>query len=132
MVIVDTTVWVDYLRGTVNPQTDWLDRQMSQQRIGLTDLIFCEVLQGMPDPTTFSLFRDELPGRFRVFENGGIDLAIAAAQNYRTLRERGYTVRKTIDCLIATFCILGEHALLHRDRDFDAFEKTLGLQVVHP
>ena len=133
MVIVDTTVWIDYLRGTVNPHTDWLDRQMSTQRIGLTDLILCEVLQGIPDPTAFSLFRDELPSRFRVFENGGIAFrAIAAAQNYRSLRERGCTVRKTIDCLIATFCLEAGHELLHRDRGYDPFEKILGMRVLHP
>jgi hypothetical protein len=132
MVIVDTTVWIDYLRGVMNPQTDWLDRQMPGQRIGLTDLILCEVLQGIREPKAFSQIRDELPRRFCVFETGGKDLAIAAAQNYRTLRERGDTVRKTIDCLIATFCIEAGHELLHRDRDFDAFERTLALQVVHP
>jgi hypothetical protein len=132
MVIVDTTVWIDYLRGIVNPQTDWLHRQMSSQRIGLTDLILCEVLQGIREPAAFSQIRDELPRRFHVFETGGKELAIAAAQNYRTLRERSHTVRKTIDCLIATFCIKAGHELLHRDRDFDAFEKALGLRVVHP
>lgn len=132
MVIVDTTVWIDYLRGTVNPQTDWLNDQMSSQRIGLTDLILCEVLQGIREPIAFSQIQDELLGRFCVFETGGNDLAIAAAQNYRTPRERGYSVRKTIDCLIATFCIKAGHELLHRDRDFDAFERALGLRVVHP
>jgi len=132
MVIVDTTVWIDYLRGVMNPQTDWLDRQMPSQRIGLTDLILCEVLQGIREPTAFSQIRDELPRRFCVFATGGKDLAIAAAQNYRTLRERGHTVRKTIDCLIATFCIEAGHELLHRDRDFDPFESALGLRVIHP
>ena len=70
--------------------------------------------------------------KFHVFDTGGIDLAVAAAQNYRLLRQRGYTVRKTIDCLIATFCIEAEHGLLHRDHDFDPFEKHLGLRVVQP
>ena len=68
----------------------------------------------------------------RVFPTGGSELAVAAAQNYRTLRQRGFTIRKTIDCWIATFCLLSGHTLLHRDHDFDAFEKVLGLQVVHP
>ena len=131
MVIVDTTVWIDYLRGLVNPQTNWLDRQMSTRRIGLTDLILCEVLQGIREPMLSSQLRDELPRRFHVFQTGGSALAIAAAENYRVLRQQGYTVRKTIDCLIATFCIEAGHELLHRDRDFDVFEKDLGLQVVH-
>ena len=65
-----------------------------------------------------------------MFSTGGKDLAIATAQNYRTLRESGYTVRKTIDCLIATFCLEAGHQLLHRDRDFDPFEEVLGLKVV--
>jgi len=130
MVIVDTTVWIDYLRGIENTQTEWLNRQMSGRRIGLTDLILCEVLQGIREPAAFSQIRDELLQRFCIFETGGSELAIAAAQNYRALREHGYTVRKTIDCLIATFCLRADHELLHRDRDFDPFESTLGLRVV--
>ena len=66
-----------------------------------------------------------------MFQAGGSELAIAAAQNYRELRSRGYTVRKTVDCLIATFCLRSEHELLHRDRDFEVFETELGLRVVH-
>jgi len=131
MVVVDTTVWIDYLRGSENPETLWLDRELTRQRLGLTDLILCEVLHGIRGPATFERVRDNLL-RFRLFQTGGRDLAIAAAQSYRTLRERGYTVRKTIDCLIATFCLQAGHELLHRDRDFDAFERALGLQVVHP
>ena len=69
--------------------------------------------------------------KFRIFQTGGSELAIAAAQNYRDLRQRGYTVHKTIDCLIATFCLQAKHELLHRDHDFDCFEKVLGLQVLH-
>jgi predicted nucleic acid-binding protein len=132
MVIVDTTVWIDYLRGVVNPQSKWLDAHMSSQRLGLTDLILCEVLQGIREPTAFSRIRDELLRRFYVFDNGGTEVAIAAAQNYRSLRERGYTVRKTIDCIVATFCLRAGHELLHRDHDFDAFEKALTLKVLHP
>jgi predicted nucleic acid-binding protein len=131
MVIVDTTVWIDYLRGMVNPQTDWLNLQMPSRRIGLTDLILCEVLQGIQAPTAFLQIRDELPRRFHVFQTGGTELAIAAAENYRVLRRQGHTVRKTIDCLIATFCIEAGDELLHRDHDFDAFENGLGLKVIH-
>lgn len=131
MVIVDTTVWIDSLRGSKNPQTYWLDRELERQPLGLTDLILCEVLQGIRDPAAFRQVRDELL-HFHLFPTGGIDLAIAAAQNYQTLRKRGQTVRKTIDCLIATFCLRAGHELLHRDHDFDPFEKVLGLRVVHP
>jgi len=129
--IVDTTIWIDYFGGTVNPHTDWLDRQVERQRLGLTDLILCEVLQGIREEPDFRRVRREL-SRFAVFHTGGEELAIASAQNYRHLRIRGYTIRKTIDCLIASFCLLDGHSLLHRDRDFDAFEQHLGLQVVHP
>ncbi len=131
MVIIDTTVWIDYFGGVENDETIWLDRAMAHHRLGLTDLILCEVLQGIRGESTFMQVRDELMG-FRVFVATGPDLAIAAAQNYRTLRHSGFTVRKTIDCWIATFCLLSNHQLLHRDRDFDVFEKVLGLQVVHP
>jgi len=131
MVIVDTTVWIDYLRGTENSQILWLEQEFARQRLGLTDLILCEVLQGIRGQVTFAQVRDDLL-KFHLFETGGKDLAIAAAQNYQTLRQRGHTVRKTIDCLIATFCLETGHELLHRDRDFDVFERVLGLRVVRP
>jgi predicted nucleic acid-binding protein len=130
VVIVDTTVWIDYLRGAENPETHWLDRELQRQRLGLTDLILCEVLKGIHDQNAFARVQANLL-KFHVFQTGGSALAVAAAQNHRDLRQRGYTVRKTIDCLIATFCLQAEHELLHRDHDFDCFEKALGLQVVH-
>ena len=129
MVIVDTTVWIDYLRGNDNPETAWLERELQRQRLALTDLILCEVLQGVREPD-FLRVRDDLL-KFAVFELCDIDLATAAAQNYRALRRKGYTLRATIDCLIATFCLQAGHQLLHRDRDYDAFENGLGLRVVH-
>jgi predicted nucleic acid-binding protein len=131
MTIVDTTVWIDYLAGTVNLETDWLDDRLSQQSFGLTDLILCEVLQGVHSKRAFVRIREEL-SPFPIFNTGGEDLAIASMQNYRLLRERGFTVRKTIDCVIATFCMNSGHTLLHRDRDFDLFKDHLGLRVVHP
>jgi predicted nucleic acid-binding protein len=131
MIIVDTTVWIDYLRGRGNPQTDYLERELSRQRLGLTDLILCETLQGIPDERSFTRVMRELL-KFEVCETGGDELAILAARNFRMLREHGRTVRKTIDCLIATFCLQHGHSLLHRDRDFDHFERILNLSVVHP
>ena len=131
MVIVDTTVWIDYLGGIVSGETAWLELALSRERLGLTDLILSEVLQGIRDDATFQRVRDDLI-KFRIFAGGGTDLAIAAAHNYRTLRQRGFTVRKTIDCWIATFCLLSGHHLLHKDRDFDVFESELKLQVIHP
>ena len=129
MVIVDTTVWIDYLGGIPNAETEWLDREMPLQRIGLTDMIVCEVLQGIRDTGGFRQIRDQLLG-FDVFPTGGTENAIAAASNYRALRQHGYTIRKTVDCWIATFCLLTGNQLLHRDHDFDPFERVLGLQVV--
>ena len=131
MVIVDTTVWVDYFQGTRNPETDWLNIELDRQRLGLTDLILCEVLQGVRDDVAAKEVERNLL-RLEVFETGGVTLTREAARHYRMLRSRGHTVRKTIDCLIATFCLRGQHSLLHRDRDFDAFEQFLDLSVVHP
>lgn len=131
MVIVDTTVWIDYFRGTQNSETDYLDRELSRQPFALTDLILCETLQGVKDDRAFAAILREFEN-FELFQTGGAVLAIEAARNFRDLRRRGQTVRKTIDCLIATFCLMEGHSLLHRDRDFDPFEKLLGLAVVHP
>jgi predicted nucleic acid-binding protein len=131
MIIVDTTVWIDYLSGRDNDETDYLDRELSRQRLGLTDLILCETLQGVPDERSFTRVLRELR-KFELFETGGEEMAILAARNFRRLRQHGRTVRKTMDCLIATFCLQHGHSLLHRDRDFDHFEQVLGLTVIHP
>lgn len=131
MVIVDTTVWVDYFKNARNPETDWLNEELDQQRLGITELILCEVLQGVRDEAEATTVERELR-KLEVFDAGNAALAIDAARNYRTLRSRGHTVRITIDCLIATFCLREQHTLLHRDHDFDPFETHLGLAVVHP
>jgi len=131
MVIVDTTVWVDYLNDVTTPETEWLDTQLAHQPLGLLDLMICEILQGLStDDEAARVLRDLK--RFQLFDTGGLELATAAARNYRLLRAKGRTVRKTIDCIIATYCIRENHSLLHRDRDFDPFEQLLGLIVVHP
>ncbi len=130
MVIIDTTVWIDYLQGVRNRETEWLNRELDRQRLGLTDVILCEVLQGIRDDRTFGRVLHYLLG-FEVFATGGVELAVAAARNFRILRQQGHTVRKTIDCLIATFCLREGHLLLHRDRDFDPFEQVLSLAVLH-
>ena len=131
MVIVDTTVWIDYLGNVSNRETNWLIRELGRQPLGLTDIILCEVLQGIRSDAAFAGVRHDLE-KLYIFDTGGSELAVAAAQNYRRLRQAGYTVRTTIDCLIATFCLEAGHALLHRDRDFDPFEEYFGLRVVHP
>lgn len=131
MVIIDTTVWIDFLRGNATPQVSWLDHELSRQRLGLTDLILCEVLQGIKDERQFNQVKQELM-QLEVFSTGGTDFVIKAAQNYRRLRSQGFTVRKTIDCLIASFCMENGFPLLHNDGDFEPFEKSLGLVVIHP
>ena len=131
MVIVDSTVWVDYFNGQHNPETEWLDARLDQERLGLTTIILTEVLQGIRDERRAADVQKALL-ELELFEATSAELAVDAARNYRTLRGRGKTVRKTIDVLIATFCLREGHSLLHRDRDFDPFEDLLGLSVVHP
>ena len=114
-----------------NPETEWLNTEIDRQRLGLTDIILCEVLQGVRDDVVAKEVERRLLN-LEVFDTGGVAVAREAARNYRALRSRGHTVRKTIDCLIATFCLRGQHSLLHRDRDFDPFEKFLELSVIHP
>ena len=131
MVIVDSSVWIDAVNGVPSEHAIWLNRWIGREPIGLTSLIFCEVLQGMRCDWRFREVRDELQ-LLPIFENYSISLAIKAAENYRFLRAKGITIRKTIDCLIATFCIEEGHELLHQDSDFDGFEEHLGLRVIHP
>lgn len=131
MVIIDTTVWIDYLRGRVTKETSWFESELQRQRFGLTDLIVCEILQGVPNEI---MARQVLRGLslFQVYDTGGEDLAVAAARNFRLLRQRGRTVRKTVDGLIATFCLRQGFSLLHCNRDYNHFEVVLGLSVIHP
>jgi hypothetical protein len=130
MWIVDSTVWIDYFNGRVTPQADALHAAVGHQDIGLGDIILCEVLQGFRHQADFDAARRALL-RFPVLNIGGVDIALRSAANYRTLRQRGITIRKTVDCLIATFVIESDFSLLHADRDFDPFEQHLGLHVIH-
>ena len=131
MVIVDSSVWIDFFYDIQNSRTLWLDAAIGKKDIALTSLILCEVLQGVRDEAQFRGFLHDL-SQFPIFDTSNVDLAIASARNYRMLRSRGITVRKTIDCFIATFCIVHGHELLHKDSDFDGFESHLGLQVLRP
>ena len=130
MVIIDTTVWIDYLRGIVTKETSWFERELTSQRFGLTDLILCEVLQGVADEAIARQVLRQL-SLFQIYDTGGEDLAVATARNFRMLRQRGRTVRKTIDGLLATFCLRQGFSLLHCDRDYNHFEVVLGLSVIH-
>jgi len=131
MVIVDSSVWIDAFNGQITPQTRWLQAALARGRVGLTTLILCEVLRGFRSDRQFRQTRMQLLA-LPVFEGVPLELAVKAAENFRALQHRGITVRKTIDCLIATFCIQEGHELLHKDNDFQGFENFLGLQVVHP
>ena len=131
MLVIDSTVWIDYFNGQTNPETDYLDRVMSREMILVGDLILAEVLQGFRSDSDYQQALEAL-SRFEQGQMLNRDLAIQSASNYRALRKSGVTVRKTIDCLIATFCIAHGHRLLHKDSDFDGFEKHLGFEVVYP
>jgi predicted nucleic acid-binding protein len=129
VILVDSSVWIDYFRGTVTPQTDRLDELLGEEPVAVGDLILTEVLQGFVTDREFHQAR-RLMTRLDVVTLGGADIALQAAENYRTLRARGVTVRKTIDTVIATRCIVSGYRLLHSDRDFDVFEQHLGLRCV--
>lgn len=131
MLVVDSTVWVDYFNGVENLQTDHLHQLLDQTPILVGDLILAEVLQGFREDADFEKARRAL-GKFIQVEMVDTQLALQSARNYRLLRRKGVTVCKTIDGLIATYCIENEHQLLHNDSDFDGYEKYLGLRVVHP
>ncbi|MDQ5909821.1 MAG: hypothetical protein QG599_1916 [Pseudomonadota bacterium] len=131
MILVDSSVWIDYFRGTTTPQTDCLDALLGTEPLAVGDLILVEVLQGFAGNQDFNQARKLLTS-LEVIEIGGLEVAIQAARNFRTLRTLGVTVRKTIDTLIATRCIESDLALLYSDRDFDPFVKHLGLRPVHP
>ena len=129
MILVDSSVWIDFFRGARTPQAERLDVLLGATRIAVGDLILAEVLQGVRDEREFQQVRKTLDS-FEQVDLVGREIAVQAAKNFRKLRDLGFTVRKTIDTLIATRCIESNYALLHSDRDFDAFEVHLGLQVV--
>jgi hypothetical protein len=128
-VIVDSSVLIDYLADRSTSQTDWLEQNFRRRRIGITTLILSEVLQGIRSDDQFAETLRMLE-HLALFEAGSRDLAVRSASNYRALRRRGITIRNTIDCLTATFCIGEGYELLHNDRDFDPFQEHLFLEVV--
>jgi len=129
LILVDSSVWIDYFRGTITEQTAKLDGLLGNELLAIGDLILTEVLQGFDNGRDFNQARRMLTA-LMVVELGGQEVAIQAAKNFRALRRKGITVRKTIDTVIATRCIESGYELLHDDRDFDAFAKHLGLRVV--
>lgn len=129
MILVDSSVWIDYFRGAITGQTEKLDQLLGRQPLAIGDLILTEVLQGFADERDFDAARKMLTS-LEVVELGGREIAIQAARNFRALRGLGVTVRKTIDTVIATRCIEDGYDLLHSDKDFEPFVKHLGLRVV--
>jgi predicted nucleic acid-binding protein len=129
VILVDSSVWIDYFRGSATPQADRLDELLGTEPLAIGDLILTEVLQGFGTDREFNEAR-RLMSALELVTLGGLDIAIEAAKNLRRLRELGVTVRKTIDTVIATRCIVSGLHLLHSDRDFDAFEQHLGLLCV--
>lgn len=129
MILVDSSVWIDFFRNTRTAEAEWLDRNLGVEGFAVGDLILAEVLQGFKDDRGFNEAR-RLLDRLEQVSLAGEAMAIEAARNYRKLRRLGLTIRGTIDAIIATHCLVDGYRLLHSDRDFDAFEAHLGLRVV--
>jgi predicted nucleic acid-binding protein len=127
VIVVDSSVWIDYFRGDVSAQTDRLDELVGQRQLSTGDLIVAEVLRGFDTDREFDTAH-RLLSLVKIVELCGQQVAVQAAHNYRHLRRLGITVRKTIDTIIATYCILNGHELLYCDRDFDPFVKHLRLR----
>jgi hypothetical protein len=129
MILIDSSVWIDYFNGNKTVQTDWLDAALGETPIVIGDLILTEVLQGFQSDKDLKIARDLLL-RIPFVPMGGRELALESAMNYRLLRKKGVTVRKTIDVMIGTFCIHYRLPLLHDDRDFDPMVMFLGMEVI--
>ena len=127
MILVDSSVWIDFFRGAATAETDFLDGMLAEQPVLIGDLILAEVLQGCASDHEFRRAKRHLAS-LQAIDLCGPELAVRAAQNYRALRARGIAVRKTIDAIIATRCIADDIPLLYSDRDFDPFVRFLGLR----
>ena len=129
MILVDSSVWIDYFRGTTTPQAERLDALLGAEPLAIGDLILVEVLQGFTEEKDFNQAKRRLATLVPV-DLGGHGIAAQAAKNHRALRALGVTVRKTIDTVIATRCIEDGYTLLHSDRNFEPFVAHLGLRSV--
>jgi len=131
MILVDSSVWVDYFNGQVTRETDFLDTLLGTEPVAIGDLILAEVLQGFRSDADYEAAKESLAS-LTTYDLLGATLAIKTADNYRALRRRGITVRKPIDAIIATFCIERRTPLLYSDRDFDPFVRHLALKPALP
>ena len=129
MILVDSSVWIDYFNNIETDQVAALERVLDLELLLVGDLILCEVLQGARSEQDAHAVERALR-RFTLVSMLDADLAVRAAANYRVLRSKGVTVRKTIDVIIGTFCIEHGHALLHADRDFEPMRRHLGLRTM--
>ena len=129
MILVDSSVWINYFNGKTTWQTERLDQMLRQIPVYMGDLILTEVLQGFRKDHEYRKARDVL-SILPCKNIGGYDIAIQSAENYRRLRKKGITVRKTIDIIIGTFCIAENIPLLHDDRDFEPMEEYLSLKTI--
>ena len=127
MILVDSSVWIDFFNGTSSAETNYLDSLLGKEPVGLGDLVLIEVLQGFRRDQDYNTVKGLLTS-LTVFTLGGQDIAIKSADNFRLLRKNGVTVRKTIDVLIASFCIGKNLPLLHSDKDFEPFHLHLQLR----
>ena len=126
MIIVDTSVWIDYFNGIDNAHTDLLDQKLDNDLVAIGDLILVEILQGFKNDKDYKLAKKTLM-LLEQHEFLGTENAIKAAENFRSLRKKGITIRKTNDVLIASYCISNKIPLLFNDRDFEPFIKNLKL-----
>ena len=129
MILVDTSVWIDYFNGNDTQYTDTLDSALEEGTVAIGDLIFLEILQGFKSDKDFRRAKTTLESLDQ-YELFGHNMALKSAENYRKLRKRGITIRKTADVIIATFCIENQIPILFSDRDFLPFVKYLGLSAV--
>jgi predicted nucleic acid-binding protein len=131
LILVESSVWVDYFNGRPTPEAKFLDGLLGNERIAIGDLILTEVLQGFRRDSDYRAAR-ELLGALTIFDLLGKARALSAAENYRKLRKKGITIRKTSDVVIATYCIGEQLPLLFSDRDFQPFVDHLGLRSALP
>lgn len=130
MILVDSSVWIDYFRATDTPQVALLDSMLGRSRLAVGDLIAAEVLQGVRDERAYRWVKKTLDA-FDKIDLCDHALALKASENFRLLRAKGIKVRKTIDTVIATRCIEDGLTLLHADRDFRPFAEHLGLREAY-
>ena len=129
MIVVDSSIWIDFFNGQLTPGTVHLSNILGHEHILVGDLILCEVLQGARNDNQANAFEVAMRN-CEFIDMCDVELALTAAAHRRQLRASGITVRKTIDLLIGTYCIMHRHTLLHADRDFEPMERHLGLKVV--